>query len=134
MKRAMLMLAILALLLGSVGQTKAGFVTLNDPLATGGTFAQGISGSNVVGYYQDGTGDHGFLYDGTSYITLDDPQAFVGNTFTTGISGSNVVGYYNDKTGTHGFLYDGTSYTPLNYPQATSTIAQGISGSNVVGY
>jgi len=33
MKRAALMLAALALLLGGVGQAKADYLTLNDPLA-----------------------------------------------------------------------------------------------------
>ena len=62
MKRATLVLAALALLLGGVDQAKAGFMTLNDPSATGGTFAYGISGSNIVGWYSDGMGAHGFLY------------------------------------------------------------------------
>src|SRR5216684_3594996 len=71
MKRATLMLAALALLFGCGAQAKAGFVTLDDPLATGGTFASGVSGNNIVGYYYDATGYHGFLYDGTSYTTLN---------------------------------------------------------------
>src|SRR5579875_3073663 len=134
MKRATLVLAALALLLGGVDQAKAGFMTLNDPSATGGTFAYGISGSNIVGYYSDGTGYHVFLYNGTSYTTLNDPSATNG-TFALGISGSNIVGDYSDGTGYHGFLYNGTSYTTLNDSSATNgTFALGISGSNIVGW
>jgi hypothetical protein len=46
------------------------FKTLDHPEANGGTFALGIDGYNVVGYFI-GAGYHGFLYDGNSYQTLD---------------------------------------------------------------
>ena len=85
------MLAALVVLFG-VQQAKAGFTTLDDPLATAGTFATGISGSNIVGAYNDLTGRHGFLYHGTSYTTLDHPLAGSFGTFASGISGSNIVG------------------------------------------
>ena len=47
---------------------------------------------------------HGFLYNGTTYTTLDDPLG----TFTTsafGISGSKIVGSYAEVAGVlHGFV------------------------------
>ena len=62
-----------------------------------------IDGSNLVGMYSDASGDHGFLYDGTSWTTLDMPGAV--STQVQDIDGSNLVGSYVDTTGTHGFLY-----------------------------
>ena len=49
--------------------------------------------------------DHGFLYSGGTYTTIDDPLATNG-TVATGINNSGqIVGYYTDSNGTrHGFL------------------------------
>ena len=83
------------------------YTTLNDPLGTKGTFAQGINGNNIVGFYTDSAGNnHGFLYDGASYTTLDDPLAAGPlGTAAIGISGNNIVGQYTDASGNyHGFL------------------------------
>jgi Putative Ig domain len=115
------------------------FASLDDPSATAGsTIGAGASGNNVVGYYNDAAGTHGFLYNGTTYSTLDNPSAKGGaSTFALGVSGSSVVGYFSDSSGRiHGFLYNGSSYTQLDVPAAGSgnTFATGISGSNVVGY
>ena len=148
MKSPILMLALLTVLLGGSGQAIAGFATLNDPMATDGTIATGISGSNIVGWYRNsgnggnqGTGYQGFLYNGTSYTTLNDPLALSNSTWAIGIDGSNIVGYYQDGADAHGnplmhgFLYNGTTYTTLSDPLApNSTYATGISGSNIVGY
>ncbi len=124
MKRATLMLAALALLMSGVGQAKADFLTLNDPSASSGTTANGISGSNIVGYYYDGSISNGFLYNTTTnaYTTLNDPLA-TGGVFANGIDGSNVVGFYLDGTGRHGFLYNMTTnaYTALNDRVGAST-------------
>ena len=75
-----------------------------------GTYVTGVSGGNVVGYYVDaGNVSHGFLYNGTTFTTLDDPNAGQGagqGTNVTAVSGNNVVGYYQDASGVeHGFLY-----------------------------
>ena len=107
------------------------------PLPFAGTFAYGISGSNIVGTYATSTGVHGFLYNGSTYTTLDVPFAGEQGTFPYGISGSNIVGHYNDSSNRpHGFLYNGLTYTTLDDPLAGSsgTSATGISGSNIVGY
>ena len=102
----------------------------------GGTFASGVDGDNIVGWYVDANGyTHGFLYNGSTYTTLDDPDG-VGSTFAQGISGDNIVGYYIDHSGkTHGFLYNGGKYTTLDDPNGVgATYAQGISGDNIVGW
>ena len=99
------------------------FATLDDPLATSATFALGISGNNVVWLLRYATdhGSHGFVYNGSTYITLDDPlagpQQVVG-TFAAGISGNKVVGYYYDASDEpHGFVYNQfDSILPLDDP------------------
>jgi hypothetical protein len=57
------------------------------------TYATGISGSNIVGLYDDSAGGHSFLYDYNSakWTTLDGPLGTGGNAL--GISGNNIVGY-----------------------------------------
>jgi hypothetical protein len=40
-----------------------------------GTTAVDIDGSNIVGYFHDGS-YHGFSYDGATYTTLDVPGAY----------------------------------------------------------
>src|SRR5262249_22040831 len=61
------------------------YTTIDDPLATGpfGTVATGINDAGlIVGYYNTGGSfqnptlvHHGFLYDGVTYTTIDDPLA-----------------------------------------------------------
>jgi len=85
---------------------------LNAPLGTEGTYAQGISGSDIVGDYHDSRGDvHGFLYNmiSSNWTTLNDPAAPIGDspsggTYCFGISGASIVGCYHDSNGAHGFL------------------------------
>jgi hypothetical protein len=140
------------------------YTTLDDPKAvgnytlsglfnSGGTYATGISGTNIVGYYTDTNGvTHGFLFNGSTYTTLDDPNAggpysefyydVTGGTWVCGIEGNNIVGYYTDNSGNvHGFIYNGSTYTTLDDPNAIyaanggdGTFTLGISGSNIVGY
>ena len=55
------------------------YATLADPLRAGphsvqGTQANGIDGGNIVGNYVDAMdNEHGFLYSGGTWTTLDDP-------------------------------------------------------------
>jgi probable HAF family extracellular repeat protein/VCBS repeat-containing protein len=80
------------------------YISLNDPLATDGTYAEGINDlGQVVGYYFDNSGLHGFLYSGGSYTTINDPLATQG-TVATGINNKGeIVGDYFDGSGEHGF-------------------------------
>ena len=54
--------------------------TIDNPLAGGGTYVTGIDGSNIVGYYttvnqyQQLTGNHGFIYNGSTFTTIDNPE------------------------------------------------------------
>ena len=71
------------------------------------TYANGIDGSNIVGYYRNSTGNlNGFIFDGSSYTNLDvDIDGVnVASTFAYGIDGSNIVGRYKDGSNDwHGF-------------------------------
>ena len=117
------------------------FTEINDPSAVnsfgnGSTYAFGISGSNVVGYFVDPTTDyhHGFFYDGSTYTTLDDPLGY--STAAVGISGQEIVGNYQPTGGGNGagFLYSGGVYQTIRDPNASSyTDANAISGNNIVG-
>lgn len=116
------------------------FTTLRVPSSTStptaATFATGIWGNTVVGYYEpdSGTGSaHGFMYDGTSYATLDVPGA--ADTVITGISGNKVVGNYTDGNGNHGFVYDGHTFTQIIGPTGRADDAHiaGIDGDVVIG-
>jgi hypothetical protein len=54
----------------------------------------GINGSNIVGFYTDGyLVSHGFLYNGSTWTTLDMPGAY--STYAFGIDGNHIVGYYD---------------------------------------
>jgi hypothetical protein len=135
-------LTLSALLLSAAGCLPAlgyNFTFLNDPLAgtgTGqGTRAAGIYGSTIVGQYTDSNNQtHGFIYNGSSFTTLDDPLAS-GVTTAWGVYGNNVVGYYRDSHGAdHGFLYNGSTYTTMDDPLgANGSMAFGIYGNTIVG-
>jgi hypothetical protein len=114
----------------------SGYQSLDDPLATFGTAAGGMSGNLIVGnYIANPFNYHGFAYDGSKFTTLNDPLATAtGGTFATGVSNRTIVGYYVDGTGNHGFAYDGSSYTTLNDPLGVKgTQINGISGNTIVG-
>ena len=114
----------------------ATFQTLDFPDAGGRTVPNDVSGANVVGIYYDTRSSvspfHGFLYNGSTWASLDDPLATVG-TAALGISGNTIVGYYAAGP-LHGFIYDGTSYVTLDYPGALSTLATGVDDGHIVGY
>ena len=105
------------------------------PLGNDTYVAFGVDGPNVVGTYSSGVNPNSFLYNGSSFTTLSDPNASFGTT-AHGISGSTIVGYYFDYNGyANGFIYDGTNYTTLNAPSAVNgTYVTGVDGNNIVGY
>jgi len=119
-------------MLFSVNYAMAGtWETLQVPGAiTNYSHATGVDGGNIVGWYQDTSGNgHGFLYDGSSWKILN---AFSSPwTQALGISGNNIVG----ACGLGGFLYNGTNYQILNIPGSThiTKYATDIDGSNIVG-
>jgi probable HAF family extracellular repeat protein len=129
------------------------YTTLDDPSATHGTFATGINDlGQIVGYYQNSAGYHGFFYSNDDYITLDDPSATGISTIASGIfisypplttvaginSTETIVGDYETTSGyTLGFLFSkGSYYNGINDPSATiaGTFLSGINnGGQIVG-
>ena len=101
------------------------WITIDKPGATA-TYIDDIDGNRMVGHYEDESGSHGFLYDGTNWTILDMPGAR--STILFGISWDNIVGNYIDSTWyPHGFLYkNGDWISPFLY-------AYDIDGSNIVG-
>jgi hypothetical protein len=107
------------------------FTLLDYPGATGGTYAMGISGNTVVGFYRAPTNAHGFMEIGGVYTPLDFPGA--SETYALGVSGSTVVGYYN-ASGRHGFIYANGIFTTIDDPLATQvTAVYGIDGNTIAG-
>jgi probable HAF family extracellular repeat protein len=76
----------------------------------------------IVGSYTDNSGcDHGFLFSGGSFTTIDDPNGVCtagsgGGTWAQGINDAGqIVGYYSDAGGViHGFLFSGGSFTTID--------------------
>jgi probable HAF family extracellular repeat protein len=79
--------------------------TLNDPnagtAAGEGTYVFGISGSDIYGGYIGTNGfEHGYIFDGTTYETVDNPLGTNGSV-TLGISGDNILEGYTDSSGVY---------------------------------
>jgi probable HAF family extracellular repeat protein len=97
--------------------------------------ADGINGS---GQMVGAIGNHGLVYNGGTYTTLDHPNASVINgTRATGINDNGqVVGFFWSSDdypyNTHGFVYNDSTYKTLDAPNATSTTAQDINDSGQV--
>jgi probable HAF family extracellular repeat protein len=98
------------------------YTILDDPGVA--TFPLGINANgDVVGWFNDRTGDHAFLYSGGTYTTLKDLGY---NTFAEGINKSGqIVGYYQLDVSAnfqnHGFLYSGGTYITLDDPFASNS-------------
>jgi probable HAF family extracellular repeat protein len=82
MKTKPLGVALTVALLGAssplYAQSGRTFTTIDNPAAIGstGTFAQGINDpGQVVGYFYDSTGTHGFSKTGSSFTILNYPGA-----------------------------------------------------------
>ncbi len=99
-----------------------------------GTLALGISGSTVVGYYKDAADlEHGHVFDGATYTTLDDPLGVRG-TLLYATDGTRIVGSYHDASfHSHGLYYDGTTFTTIDIPGSLSTNVNGIWGNTLIG-
>jgi probable HAF family extracellular repeat protein len=81
------------------------------------TFPFGINDvGEIVGFYQDASGQHGFLYAAGVFTSLDVPGAATGSTQAFGVNNrGQIVGIYRDQTpqsaggprdrgSTHGFV------------------------------
>ncbi len=116
-------------------------ITLDYP-GSGRTDLYGIDGNNIVGDADNLPG--GFLYNGSSFTSINDPLAGPYGSEPHGISGNTVVGsYYDSRDVLHGFTYTiaTSAYTTLNDPYAATsatagfagTVPSSVSGSEIVG-
>ena len=121
------------------------FATLLPPGALGSA-ATGLSdGGTVVGSYFDSTvidelgnvqpgPEHGFIFEGGSYSTLDVPGAL--STHPRGISpdGRYISGFYLTDFAVPGFVHDRVNgtFTVVSLPDSLQTIAQGINSSGML--
>jgi probable HAF family extracellular repeat protein len=122
---------IIGLLLSLVSAAFASsytFTTLDVPGATPGiSLALGINNSGqVVGYYYDSSGYHGFLYSGGAFTPINDPAA-PNSTVAIGINKTGqIVGYINYGPGSDGYLDSGGGFTLVDYPAGGYNTANGI--------
>jgi hypothetical protein len=135
----------LSLLLGAGGAPASAaftYTTIDHPLAgPGGTIPNDVEDNVIAGTYLDAANvSHGFIYDGTTWTTLDAPAAAAPRgTEGYGYSNGIVVGSFVAATGqTFGYLYDGTSWTTLEHPSIgtgpVDTFPRGTWNGTVVGF
>src|SRR5262249_55813195 len=114
------------------------YTILDDPSSVGFTTnAKGInSAGQVVGHYDNNSGEHGFLYSSGTYITIDDPLA-TGLIEAVAINDTGlIVGHYLSNNSTHGFIFNPSTgkYSTIDRPGASSTEALGINkAGQIVG-
>ena len=89
--------------------------------------------NKATGSYNDNTGTHGFIYDGTGFTTIDYPGAY----FTTigGYFGNKYWGRFSGNNGTGFFIYENGQFTTITIPVGnlySGTISD-IYGNIVVG-
>ena len=104
------------------------------------TIPYGINNrGEIVGTYNDSTGQHGFVLERGVFTSIDVPFSGVTETVAEGINDrGQIVGWYNDifSTGPHGFVLSFrenkkgrravfTSFD-VSFPEATATFGFGI--------
>jgi probable HAF family extracellular repeat protein len=124
---------VLALASGARAWAGYTFQTIDPPGSTHEKVAYGINNAGqIVGGYNDNSGNHGFLYSGGAFTKIDVPGA--GFTRARGINNAGqIVGDTGD--GGHGFLYSGGAFTTINPPGASTSFAYGINDAGqIVGF
>jgi len=109
------------------------FTDIIVPTATAGTIAYGINDlGDVVGQFGDDVGIHGFLFNGSTYQTLNAPGA--ATTIAVGINASNIITL--QSLNSSGFLSSwsliGTRYSLLSVPGAAITAVHSINNRNQI--
>ena len=122
------------------------WTTLDDPLADGYSVNTDIADGKIVGFYGDSEGNYpSFVYDGTTWTTINHPLAAPGpdgGTSAWGVNRDKVMGSYLDANGlNHGFVYSirDQTWTTLDDPLAGTasglgTFAEGALGDSVLGF
>ena len=98
------------------------------------TFARGVSGGTVVGYYIESLTTRGFVHDAAgAFRDVVIPGAT--DTSPDDVDGGQIVGTFDNATGTHAFVLDGALVRTIDHPLGTvlGTYGTGVDGTNVVG-
>lgn len=90
---------------------------------------------NVVGYFADGSGTHGFFLKDGGFTTITFPGAAWTAAYGVNNAGQIVGGYgSNEFSGRHGFLRSGSRFSSIDFPGSSDTVARGINGrGQIVG-
>jgi hypothetical protein len=111
----------------------ADFVDVQPLADSPGTFPGSLNDSGqVAGYYNDGTIDCGFLFDGTSYTTFNNTNA--SQTFAEGINNAGViVGYgWGGSDGVHAFRREANGAQVNFWVASMPAMANGINDSGQI--
>ncbi len=136
---AVLTLLVLAGAASGLAQDMTGtFVPIVVPGATF-TAARAITADGrIVGFFNDATGQHGFLLADGYFTTIDVPVSGARSTNVFGINArGDIVGSWVDGGGVqHGFHWPAHGpFTVINGPGAIRTLARGINAAgDIVGY
>ena len=99
------------------------------------TQATGINArGDIVGWYVDDTGIHGFQLRRGGFTAVDVPEGT--STIVNDINArGDIVGRYRDADGNlHGFLLRNGAFSSIDFPDADFTVARGInSEGDIVG-
>jgi probable HAF family extracellular repeat protein len=116
---------------------------------SGGTFTDvgtdtlnGANGVNdaglIVGSYAhcQYCPSHGFLFDGTTYTTIDVPHMSETSIVAINDHGVMLMNGVSNGNVYHAFTYDGKTFTKIDVPGASNTFAEGINdrGDVVLSY
>jgi uncharacterized membrane protein len=127
----------LTVLVALVSASYAQKITSFDPPGASFTEAFAInSEGQIVGFYVDAAGVHGFLRHNNGTFTSFDPSGSFGTSAQAINSSGQIAGYYSDTAGTHGFLRQKngtiTSFDPTG---SVATLSQSInSDGQITGY
>ena len=108
------------------------FTTINPPGSYNTHPLSVNDAGQVVGYYFDSIGEHGFLYSGGTYTTLDQPTGigyFTWPTISTTLDRLSGMGLAKSQKG---FLYSGGVYTIIDPPGSVDTYAIALNDSGQI--
>jgi hypothetical protein len=116
-----------------------GTYTTIDPSGAVFTTARAINSSgDIVGFFFDNSGEHGFLTHTsnlTSFTTINFPDAVATQPGGINDAGDVVGSYVNAFGGIHGFLLSGGRFTSFDVPGALATLGWGINNlGQIVGF
>jgi hypothetical protein len=97
------------------------------------TVVNGINNKGMAtGTYIDHNfAQRGFIFDGSTYSTLDFPSSF--GTYPSKINDAGmIVGGYNTSSTSRGFSYTKGQWTPIDFPGAADTEVYGVNSSGAM--